>query len=930
MSSDKRQKSRSPVEWGGLLRKLRAPEANQGATAPAASDPDTDQPAVGAPGSIPVATQRRAWASGAFLAAAARLVARGEESSYTLRRVVEWATAATGARRAVLWAIEPAPNGGQQLTVLAWAAIDGWRPVEEALPDLQVSPVLQQALQHPETLTVDLDSPAEGRLDWLRALGTGPIALCAAISCGEARGILAVSGNNAGAVPTAPFGEDARAALAACAALAAIVFDRQKVADLAESAPGPAEAGGPSSVAVAMAEQRPFMALPDRAAMLAQLKMEITRADRFGHPLALLMLNLDRFGDWSQHAGQAAGADALDHVTGLIRESIRDVDVLGRGGEDAFILILPVSEADDGLRVGDRVCRALRAAQPEGPADAAPLTISGGAVEHPEDGTTADDLLDAAERTTLYAKRMGRDQVRIRGLGEMESPSMKNTDRLGSERAALAAASPPLVAQAFQGLLDSLTAAGDAHDQARPGHGRAVGRYARALAEACGLDPEQARAVELAGILHDTGKIGLPVEILAKRGALTAQERAVLREQPAVGKLILMQIPSLEAVIPLILHAHERYDGAGYPDGLHGNQILFGARIIAIAEGYEAMTNDRPYRKALSHSMAVAELWREAGGRYDPRLVDTFVRLVSPLDTAAPDKNWKPELLERVAIEGDVALEAPPAQPPLARRPSTGGLGGRSLLPVHAPEPVPAEPNAVVAASAPVEAAAAAPEPMSEHAPDRESAALLAEGTFSPEAPDPDATGPQIGGETAWLTWSDLAQPPSHAEFWGVEDDAAEGASSEAAATESSWDDRADDFSEAIFYEEVVVSARRLELSTGELVPPPSPRAADATSPVPAPRPRPTTGSLNISQGLMPASEPTGDKAQHATAETAVREGDDEESEPESDGVPERLSVDDTMLVMSHTALLRLSDMQRLDKRRTGYLYLEKTEKQGD
>ncbi len=927
MSSDKRQKSRSPVEWGGLLRKLRAPEATQRDDTPAPSDPAPDV------ASVPAATQRRAWASGAFLAAAARLVARGEESSYTLRRVVEWATAATGARRAVLWAIEPSPTGGQQLTVLAWAAIDGWRPVEEALPDLQASPVLRQALQHPETLTVDLDSPAEGRLDWLRALGTGPIALCAAISSGEARGILAVSGNNAGAIPTAPFGEDARTALAACAALAAIVFDRQKTTDSldtddTESAPVAPE---PSPLTAAPAEApRPFLALPDHAAMLAQLKMEISRANRFGHPLALLVLNLDRFSAWSQHAGPSASADALDHVTGVIRGSIRDVDVLGRSGEDAFILILPVSEADDGLRVGERICRALRDAQPAGPADAAPLTLSGGAVGHPDDGATAEELLDAAERTMAYAKRMGRDQIRIRGLGEMESPSMKQTERPASERAAMAAAAPPLVAQAFQGLIDTLTTAGDVHDQARPGHGRAVGRYARALAEACGLDPEQARSVELAGILHDTGKIGLPVEILAKRGALTPEERAVLREQPAIGKLILMQIPSLEAVIPLILHVHERFDGAGYPDGLHGNQILFGARIIAIAEGYEAMTNDRPYRKALSHSLAVAELWREAGGRYDPRLVDTFVRLVSPQETAVLDEQWKPELLERVAIEG-IEAEVAPTSPPIMRRPATGGLGSRAPLPVNAP-PAPAESPLAAAALAPAAAVPVTPTVASVAVPASESTALLVEGTAYLDEAEFDIDEPQINNETAWLTWSDLTQPPSHAEFWGDESDAPAALAPDAVAGEGTWDDQEDDFSEAIFYEEVV-PARRLELNTGELVPPPSLRAEAVASPAPAPRP------LNTSQGLTPAAAPVSVGGTSPLIETAALNSaiDDtdvgdgiEEWDQEYEETPERLSVDDTMLVMSQTSLLRLSEMQRLSKRRTGYLYLEKSEDQQD
>src|SRR5262249_44043508 len=157
------------------------------------------------------------------------------------------------------------------------------------------------------------------------------------------------------------------------------------------------------------------------------------------------------------------------------------------GDDDEYVLILPVSEIDDGLRVGERIRESLDRRQPEGidASEELRLTVSGGAVGFPDDGSTAEELLDAAERTVAYAKRMGRDQIRLRGLGEMESPVLRQSSSAPSTPVAVS--DGPRISQVFQGLLDALTAAGDAHDQARPGHGRAVGRYARALAEACGL-----------------------------------------------------------------------------------------------------------------------------------------------------------------------------------------------------------------------------------------------------------------------------------------------------------------------------------------------------------------------------------------------------------------------------------------------------------
>ncbi|HEY8597143.1 MAG TPA: diguanylate cyclase, partial [Thermomicrobiales bacterium] len=418
-----------PVEWGGLLRKVRAQDsAEQGANTPRKdATPDANNPPADPalvvtqkPATGPL-IQRRAWASGAFLAAAARLVARGEETTYTLRRVVEWATAATGAQRAILWAIEG--DTDQPLTILAWAANDGWRPGDAPAPRLNGSPALLRAVRTPETILVDLSRPLEQAVGWDALIGVEPIALCAAISGGEARGILAVGGIAAGA-GTTTFGEDARTALGACAALAAIVFERRREEDEAhEAAQAQSAEAAPLATVETVPEEPaspsaddPFLNLPDRQAMLLRLTEEIGRARRFGHPLTLLTLDVDRTEEWIAQAGKGAVAPLLAHLVGIIQESVRDVDLIGRGGDDEFILILPVSEADDALRVGERIRTILAQRQPEGVEHAGNLrlTISGGVVSYPDDGTNPEELLYAAERTSLYAKRMGRDQIRMR------------------------------------------------------------------------------------------------------------------------------------------------------------------------------------------------------------------------------------------------------------------------------------------------------------------------------------------------------------------------------------------------------------------------------------------------------------------------------------------------------------------------------------
>ena len=358
----------------------------------------------------------------------------------------------------------------------------------------------------------------------------------------------------------------------------------------------------------------------------------------------MALFDLDRFGTYAKSAGAPAASSALQHFATLMQGAIRDTDLLGRGDDDDFILLLPMSAASDALRVAERLHELFDAAATAAAPTTARVTMSGGIVSYPADGDSAEALLDAAERTVTYAKRMGRNQIRVRGLGDIEAPTSTNESEGNSN-----APDSEQLHLAFGGLIEALSVAGDRHDRARPGHGRAVAKHARALAESCGLDPDRVQTIELAGMLHDVGKIGLPDEILGKEDVLTPAELAVLRGQPAVGTLIVAQIPSLESVIPLVKHAQEWFDGSGYPDGLRGNQIPLGSRIISVAEGYEAMVSDRPYRSALSRGMAVAELWRMAGTRYDPQLVDTFVRLVTR-DAPDPATGWDPARLECMIV----------------------------------------------------------------------------------------------------------------------------------------------------------------------------------------------------------------------------------------------------------------------------------------
>jgi HD-GYP domain-containing protein (c-di-GMP phosphodiesterase class II) len=180
----------------------------------------------------------------------------------------------------------------------------------------------------------------------------------------------------------------------------------------------------------------------------------------------------------------------------------------------------------------------------------------------------------------------------------------------------------------YLGAIGALAAAIEARDPYTVGHSARVTQYAVAIAESMGMSSEEVEEIRLAGLLHDLGKIGVPDSILNKPGRLSDEEYTAIKMHPALSMRIIEPLPHLGNIIPIIYHHHERYDGHGYMDGKAGDKIPIGARIIAVADSYEAMTSDRPYRSALSREEAVAELRMNAGSQFDPDVVRHFLGLL--------------------------------------------------------------------------------------------------------------------------------------------------------------------------------------------------------------------------------------------------------------------------------------------------------------
>jgi HD-GYP domain-containing protein (c-di-GMP phosphodiesterase class II) len=192
-------------------------------------------------------------------------------------------------------------------------------------------------------------------------------------------------------------------------------------------------------------------------------------------------------------------------------------------------------------------------------------------------------------------------------------------------------------------ILLTLSQAIEGRDPFARGHSRRVGAIAETIARRLGWDDDRRRVLALGGALHDVGKLGVPEEVLRKPGPLTPAEQAAVQRHPRTGAAIVWRVASLRAAVPAILFHHERWDGRGYPAGRAGAAIPAEARVLAVADAFDAMTSDRAYRSALTVEAALAEIERCAGSQFDPEVALAFLEL------SHAERHARPLLLRAVS-----------------------------------------------------------------------------------------------------------------------------------------------------------------------------------------------------------------------------------------------------------------------------------------
>jgi diguanylate cyclase (GGDEF)-like protein len=361
----------------------------------------------------------------------------------------------------------------------------------------------------------------------------------------------------------------------------------------------------------------------NRETLLAALVGSVERAARSGRPLAVAFVDVDRFKAINDAYGHASGDSVLRQVAALVSRSVRAGDVVGRYGGEEFMVILPDTDAEGARRVAERLrTTVMRSPLRIAGGEDLQTTVSVGIAAGAGAELRLDVLVAEADAAMYLAKSRGRNQTRV--FAELGADAPFIAARAASDRQEVAAAIGQWAGMTMIQGLASLLAPQPAH-RGRPSD--MIAATATGLAARMGVPDAEIEQIRLASLLHDAGKLAVPPEILDKSDPLTETEWHTVTEHARLGETVIEQATSLRAVIPMILHHHERYDGSGYPDGLTGRAIPIGARIVAIADAYQAMVRDRPHQKAISHDAALAELQRHAGSQFDPDLVAAFCEL---------------------------------------------------------------------------------------------------------------------------------------------------------------------------------------------------------------------------------------------------------------------------------------------------------------
>jgi diguanylate cyclase (GGDEF)-like protein/putative nucleotidyltransferase with HDIG domain len=362
---------------------------------------------------------------------------------------------------------------------------------------------------------------------------------------------------------------------------------------------------------------------------------EFRRVRRYGGELSCLLIDIDHFKAVNDTYGHQFGDHVLRQISTIMKAKSRDVDICGRYGGEEFVIITNL-KIENAFRYAAKLLTSIENHVFEYNKKEIHVTVSIGVAEYENEIKTKQELIERADNALYQAKKDGRNTIRL--WKEVDPQVNKVVDNKGvKELKDKFENLSDLMRMTYMESVNALIKAVDAKDPLAKEHSRNVCDYSMKIAKFLKLTEPEIEIINYAAQLHDIGKISIKDDILNKKDDLAPDENELMKKHAEVGVNILKEIRFLEKEIPIILHHHERYDGKGYPHGLRGREIPLGARIIAVADAFDAMISGRSYKENIGWKKAVNEIRKGVGSQFSPEIVNAFLELEKNGEIRQPD-----------------------------------------------------------------------------------------------------------------------------------------------------------------------------------------------------------------------------------------------------------------------------------------------------
>ncbi|MFH1189916.1 MAG: diguanylate cyclase [Candidatus Omnitrophota bacterium] len=361
------------------------------------------------------------------------------------------------------------------------------------------------------------------------------------------------------------------------------------------------------------------------------VEAELVRARRNSEPLSVMMMDIDYFKSINDVYGHLFGDLVLQQFARKLKETVRRYDIVARYGGEEFVIVSPGMAMRPAIDLAGRLLKAVNLGQFGDNSHTVKIKVSMAVASYPADRAVKGmDLIERADRILSKAKEQGGNRIYSSEDVDRQEAVSKETGYENAETVILKETVNKLMRRANQGIIESITAFARTIEMKDHYTGKDIERtaaYSVKTAGVLGLSKDETENIRQGAIIHDLGKVGINDSILNKPSVLSEEEFKKVKAHPQIGLDIIRPIHFMRNIAPLIYHHHERWDGKGYPLGLKGLEIPLGARVIAVADVYQALTSDRPYRKAYSAEDALLIIRNGAGTQFDPKVVDAFMRI---------------------------------------------------------------------------------------------------------------------------------------------------------------------------------------------------------------------------------------------------------------------------------------------------------------